>query len=194
MRGPGGQGAPGGVNARPGTGTGTQAFGPPNGAQGFPGMPPQGTGQTQTVPGAATVPNGSSAPGGPGGQGGPGGLLSSSNPSATLTAMLQKDAQNYTWVAAAIGSQNASGYQLATQDPVMPIGGFNGSDPSPTLDEFKQLVAAGKIHYFIGGSGGGPGGQSGTSSAIATWVSQNYTAQTIDGTTLYDLTAPQSNN
>ena len=33
----------------------------------------------------------------------------------------------------------------------MPIGGFNGSDPSPTLAQFQAYVAAGKIHYFIGG-------------------------------------------
>lgn len=196
MRGPGAQGGPGGLNGPPGTGTGTGAlpFAPPTGAQGFPGVPPQGLGQTQTAPGTATGPNGAAAQGGPGGQGGAGGLLSGSNPSATVTAMLQQDAQNYTWVAAAIGSQNASGYQLATQDPVMPIGGFNGSDPSPTLSEFQQLVAQGKIHYFIGGSGGGPGGQSGTSSSISTWVQQNYTAQTIDGTTLYDLTQPKATN
>ena len=58
-------------------------------------------------------------------------------------------------MAAAVGSQNASGYQLATGDPVMAIGGFNGSDPSPTLAQFQQYVADGKIHYFIGGGGFG---------------------------------------
>lgn len=38
-------------------------------------------------------------------------------------------ADDYTWTAASIGSQNAAGYQLATQRPVMAIGGFKGSDP-----------------------------------------------------------------
>ena len=33
----------------------------------------------------------------------------------------------------------------------MAIGGFNGSDPSPTLAQFKQYVADGEIHYFIAG-------------------------------------------
>ena len=37
----------------------------------------------------------------------------------------------YTWVAAAVGSNTAAGYQLASEEPVMAIGGFNGSDPSP---------------------------------------------------------------
>lgn len=76
----------------------------------------------------------------------------------------------------------------------MPIGGFNGSDPSPTLEQFKSYVSQGRIHYYVGsgggGMGGGPGG--GTSSAIATWVAQNFTAKTVGGATLYDLTAPKS--
>ena len=37
----------------------------------------------------------------------------------------------------------------------MAIGGFNGTDPSPTLAQFQQYVAEGKIHYFIGGGTGG---------------------------------------
>jgi hypothetical protein len=94
-------------------------------------------------------------------------------------------------VAAAVGSNSASGYQLATQEPVMAIGGFNGSDPSPTLAEFQAYVQAGKIHYFIagGGFGGGPGGGSGsnTSSEIAAWVESNFTATTVGGVTVYDL-------
>jgi 4-amino-4-deoxy-L-arabinose transferase-like glycosyltransferase len=100
-------------------------------------------------------------------------------------------------VAAAVGSQNASGYQLATGDPVMAIGGFNGTDPSPTLAQFQQYVAEGKIHYFIGGGsgfgfggmGGNNTGGSGDSSEIAEWVAANFTAQSVGGTTVYDLTS-----
>jgi hypothetical protein len=98
-------------------------------------------------------------------------------------------------VAAAVGSQNASGYQLATGLPVMPIGGFNGSDPSPTLAQFQEYVQEGKIHYFIGGGGfggfgrGGQNGGSSTSSQIAQWVAENFTAQTVGGVTVYDLSS-----
>ena len=96
------------------------------------------------------------------------------------------------WVAAAIGSQNAAGLQLGTQLPVMAIGGFNGSDPSPTLAQFQDYVAAGQIHYFLagGGFGGGQSGGSNVSSQISTWVQQNFTAVTIGGSTFYDLTQP----
>lgn len=169
-------GGPGGAGARVGRGpTGAGALGQTNG--GAQPVPPGGFGQG--APGNA-----------PGGQGGGGGLLQGSNPPAAVTSLLQANADQYVWVAAAVGSQNASGYQLASQEPVMPIGGFNGSDPSPTLAEFQTLVSQGKIHYFIGGSSGGPGGQTGTSSQISTWVEENFTAQTVSGTTLYDLTSP----
>jgi hypothetical protein len=71
----------------------------------------------------------------------------------------------------------------------MAIGGFNGSDPSPTLAEFQQYVAAGDIHYFVGGGGFGQSmGGSNSSSEIAAWVADNYTATTVDGVTVYDLT------
>ena len=84
-----------------------------------------------------------------------GGLLDASTPSTAVVSALSADADQYTWVAAAIGSQNAAGLQLGTQLPVMAIGGFNGSDPSPTLAQFQAYVQAGKIHYFLGGGGFG---------------------------------------
>ena len=124
--------------------------------------------------------------------GGPGGLLGGSRPSDRIVSLLVHNGENYTWVAATVGSTSAAGYQLATELPVMPIGGFNGSDPSPTLEQFQRYVAEGEIHYFVAGGRGGPGGNStSTSSAITAWVTANYTATTVDGVTLYDLTQPK---
>ncbi|KIQ17594.1 glycosyltransferase family 39 protein [Rhodococcus sp. MEB064] len=155
------------------------------GGQAPGGQAPGGQAPAGQVPGAQ-APTGA-MPGGADG-GGMGGLLSGSTPSAELTELLAEDADSYTWVAAAIGSNSASGYQLATQDPVMPIGGFNGSDPSPTLAQFQAYVQQGEIHWFI--AGGGMGGRdSGTSAEISEWVTANFTAQTVDNVTLYDLTA-----
>ena len=134
-------------------------------------------------------------PGG-GNQGGGAGFLNATTPSAALVSALQSDAGKYTWVAATVNSNSAAGYQLASGDPVMAIGGFNGTDPTPTLAQFESYVREGKIHYYIGsggGFGGGGalgGGSAGTSSQIATWVANNFTATTIGGATLYDLTAP----
>jgi hypothetical protein len=63
------------------------------------------------------------------------------------------------WAAATIGSQTAGPLELASGVAVMSIGGFNGSDAAPTLSQFEAYVAAGEIHYFISGFGGGPVGR-----------------------------------
>jgi 4-amino-4-deoxy-L-arabinose transferase-like glycosyltransferase len=105
-------------------------------------------------------------------------------------ALLSQDADHYTWVAAAIGSNSAAGVQLATGKPVMSIGGFNGSDPAPTLEQFQQLVAEGKIHYFLGGGrmGGRSMGGSDTAQQISAWVAERFAATSVGGATVYDLT------
>jgi 4-amino-4-deoxy-L-arabinose transferase-like glycosyltransferase len=162
------------------------------GAQGAPrGTAPGGTAGGFGGPGG--TPPGGTAQGGTGAaqggtRGGAGGLLGSSSVSSSLTALLTANASKYTWVAAAVGSNSAAGYQLATQEAVMPIGGFNGSDPSPTLAQFKAYVAAGEIHYFIAGNVRQSNGGSNTSSLIASWVEQSFTATTVGGVTVYDLT------
>jgi 4-amino-4-deoxy-L-arabinose transferase-like glycosyltransferase len=125
-----------------------------------------------------------------GGGGGAGGLLNSSTPGKQVTALLQAGASKYSWVAATTGSNSASGYQLATGDPVMAIGGFNGTDPAPSLAQFERYVDEGRIHYYIAGGAFGAGqGSNGASDAsqISSWVSSHYTATTVDGVTLYDL-------
>ena len=176
-------------------------FGGPGGAgrfQGFPGGAPGGA--------TGTAPRGAGGPQAFGGgrAGGLGGLLDTSTPDSALVDLLKQDTRS-TWAAAAIGSNSAAGVQLASGRPVMAIGGFNGSDPSPTLAEFQADVAAGKVHYFLGGSGGGfgggfggrggfggPAGGSGTATEISSWVEQNFTSTTVGDVTVYDLTQPSS--
>jgi 4-amino-4-deoxy-L-arabinose transferase-like glycosyltransferase len=158
--------------------------------------PPQGSLPTGTGDSAArgTLPSGTGGTFSAGGisGGGAGGLLNASTPSAALTAALEKDARDYTWIAASVGANNAAGYQLATGDAVMAIGGFNGTDPWPTLAAFEKLVGEHEIHYFIAaGSGGGAGvGGSGESSEITSWVEDHFSTTTVGGTELYDLTKP----
>jgi hypothetical protein len=118
-----------------------------------------------------------------------GGLLDGTAVSTQLTTLLRRGSDGYRWTAAAIGANNAASYQLASEEAVMAIGGFNGSDPAPTLARFQAYVRNHRIHYFIGGSGGGPGGTSGTSSAISTWVAAHFTATTVGGVTVYDLSS-----
>ncbi|MDX3801139.1 ArnT family glycosyltransferase [Streptomyces sp. AK04-3B] len=214
-------GGPGGQSRQNGTGNGTtqnQGQGQNQGQNqqgggtgGFPGggMPGQsrqnGNGTTQNGNGGTQgqgqsqqggMPGGQTGDGGGmGGGGGVGGLLNGASVSAEAKKLLEADSGKYTWAAAAIGAQNAASYQLATGDAVMAIGGFNGTDPSPTLAQFKQYVADGKVHYFISsGSGGGMGGgsSSGTSSQITSWVEANFKKVTVGSSTFYDLTQKAS--
>ena len=191
-----------------------------NGAAGMPqggfGGPGGTTGGRGAFPGGPTGQAGGTARGGTGG-GGMGGLLNGAQVSSELAALLKQDAGQYTWAAAAVGSQNQASYQLATGEPVMALGGFNGTDPSLTLSAFQDYVSQGKVHYFIGGGGGmgggmgagtatqeaagtagaagttgAPGGMGGSSESneIATWVASHFTAKTVGSATVYDLTAP----
>jgi 4-amino-4-deoxy-L-arabinose transferase-like glycosyltransferase len=111
--------------------------------------------------------------------------------SSALTKLLEQDAAGYKWVAATEGSEGAAPLELATGDAVMSIGGFNGTDPWPTLAVFKELVANHEIHYYVGqGSQSFGGGQG--SSAIAAWVAAHFEKQTVGGETVYNLTVPLS--
>jgi 4-amino-4-deoxy-L-arabinose transferase-like glycosyltransferase len=177
--GAGGQGALGGSGQNPLQGQGTPPQGGTSGT--FPGF---GNG-TGTGPGGGAF-GGGRGPGG--GAGGLGGLLNSTTVGSSLRALLESNAASYTWVAATTGSNNAAGYQLATGDPVMAIGGFNGTDPAPSLAQFEQYAQEGKIHYYISGSTG-QNDPSSAASQIATWVAAHYTAQTVDGVTVYDLSS-----
>jgi hypothetical protein len=115
--------------------------------------------------------------------------LNATTPSTALISALTANSGRYSWVAATVGSNNAAGLQLATDKPVMAIGGFNGTDPAPSLAQFKAWVTAGRIHYFIAaGTGSGPSTGSNVASQITAWVSAHYTAKTIGGQSVYDLT------
>jgi len=136
--------------------------------------------------------------------------------SAALVKALQSDASRYRWVAATSGSQSAATLELASDEPVMGIGGFNNEGGNLSRASFKAYVAKGEIHYYIasaagggspggasgagsvggrggtgirGGTAGGPGGGAGGSStsAITSWVQAHYTAETIGGQTVYNL-------
>jgi 4-amino-4-deoxy-L-arabinose transferase-like glycosyltransferase len=184
--------------------------GGPGGRGGFPsaglsGRAPAGTGTA----GGTGAPGGNAAPGGAqsgsgtaggtgarggpgdGGFGGGGGLGGDTTVSSALTRLLEQNASSYKWIAATEGSESAAPLELATGDAVMAIGGFNGTDPWPTLAVFKELVAKHEIHYYVGQGNQSFGGGRG-SSAIASWVAAHFKKQTVGGQTVYDLTKPLS--
>ena len=122
-----------------------------------------------------------------------GGQPGGGSASTELVALLK--ASTTKWSAAVSGATTAADLELSSGTSVIALGGWNGSDPSPTLAEFEKYVAAGQIHYYISGGGMGGGGMGGTSTdsgQIATWVAAHYTAKTVGSTTVYDLTQAKS--
>ena len=113
---------------------------------------------------------------------------------ATISSALKAalTSGSYTWAAATTGDNEAASLELATGKAVMSLGGYNGTDPAITLAAFKQLVAQGKVHYYVADSGGfiGSGNaQTSTGYRIQQWITSTFTAQTIGSTTVYDLTS-----
>ena len=204
--GPGTGGAPGGA----GTGRVPSGMGGMHGGgDGFGGAPPTGSdgsapaGATPRMAGSGSFgarPDGSAtgASGAAGGAGIRGGAVAggggATTTSAALTTALRSDAGSYRWVAATFGSQSAADLELASSEPVMAIGGFNGQGGNISLAAFKAAVAKGEIHYFISsgaGGGGAPGGGGSRDSdaAITSWVESHFHSESIGGQTVYDLTS-----
>jgi 4-amino-4-deoxy-L-arabinose transferase-like glycosyltransferase len=185
---PGGQAGTGGTSGQ--AGTGAPAGTRPGGTTGRPAA--GATGQSPGGTGRATggFPGGGSA--GRGGAGGPGGLAGNTQVSSAVTKLLTGGASGYRWAAATVGAESAAPFQLASREPIMAIGGFNGTDATPGLAEFKKMVAAHEIHYFIGTNSNTFGGGAADAEAITSWVTSHFKKQTVGGEIVYNLTRPSS--
>ena len=113
----------------------------PGGANGLPGGGCPAAGSRRTCSG-----------------GGFGGGIATGAENSALLNYLVANRGNATWIVAANSSQQAGTIELATGLPVMAMGGFTGSDPTPTLDQLKSYIASGKLRFVLvdgGGAGGG---------------------------------------
>jgi len=153
-------------------------------------LPPRGQIPGGQIPGGQFP--GGQAPGGPGGGapvpmaqqfGGPGG-----GPFAEATGTLTPERRRIDdylvahrggarFVAATTSWSTAAPYIMATGRPYLPMGGFSGDVPQPTLAAVQGLVARGELRYFLlPVSGAGPDlafGRAGGTAAvteIADWV------------------------
>ena len=158
----------GGMNGGPGS----------NGASGRPHFPLNGT----PPMGGGMPPMGGNFPGGmfPGGKlpsgGAPGGMNFGEQDNSNTISYLKAHRNGAKYLLVTFGAQTAASYITATGDNVMPVGGFDGQDPTPTLAKFKELVAAGEIRYVLtGGMGMGRNGDAHNSSEISTWVTSHCT-------------------
>ncbi|ODR19069.1 ArnT family glycosyltransferase [Mycolicibacterium porcinum] len=145
-------------------------------------------------PMATSGPNRDMGFGGPGGPGGPG--FGRADDPALAELIAGADGR---WAAASVGSMMVSDLELKTGESLMAIGGFTGSDDSPTLAQFQQYVADGQVRYFLdrpeGGRGGPPGPprqEHGTAAEITDWVKANFTKTVVGNTPVYDLSSPRT--
>lgn len=89
---------------------------------------------------------------GAGGRGGFGMGEASANPK--LVAYLRSNRGGARWIVATTSAMQAAPLIIASGgEPVMAMGGFSGSDPTPTLDRFKAMVRDGEVRYVLTGGG-----------------------------------------
>ena len=90
-----------------------------------------------------------------------------------LISYLQAHKGNAKYLVAVASSNEADSIILVTNEPVMALGGFSGSDPILTTSQLAALVKSGTVRYFLlnGSGAGGPGGSS--QSALINWITQH---------------------
>ncbi|MCX4747580.1 glycosyltransferase family 39 protein [Kitasatospora sp. NBC_01287] len=140
-------------------------------------------------PGAGGAQGGQAGQGGPranaGGRAGPGGGFGQSGTTLTtaqrrILDYAQAHAGGARYLFATTTWSASSPYILATGKEVLPMGGFTGKVPSPSLAQFQALVRGGQLKYvLLGGAGreagglggfGGSGGEGAPTSAVVGWV------------------------
>ncbi len=188
----GGAGGFGGGAGMPGAGRDGRPAGAAAGGA-APGGAPQGAARRGAPAGSAQ--GGSVQAGGDDGRVGGGAFGGATAADTQLIAWLQQNAAGSTYLAATFGAQSAAQLILASDGgSFLPIGGFNGTDAVPTLDEFVALVAQGQVRYVIepagqwnGSRGGGlsSGDESSASAQIRTWVGQHCSVDASAPSTVY---------
>ena len=128
-------------------------------------QPPNGT----QLPNGMQPPNGSQPPNGRGNRGpmmmgGPGGGRDLTDEQKRILNYAKEHGNGAEITLAIAGSaQAASPYIMRSDEVVIGMGGFSGSDNAPSVDQLQQWVTEGKLKFVLGGGdrmgGGGPGGR-----------------------------------
>ena len=138
-------------------------------------------GLPQGMGGLAVGPPGGGSPFPPGGR--PGGGVDSLG--SKLVDYLVANRGDATWLAAVPSAHLAGPIQLQAGFPVLAMGGFSGSDPTPTVEQLQAYVRSGELRFVLtGGERGGavPGGPAQTQASISRWVAQACTPVQLEGT------------
>ncbi|SEU29452.1 glycosyltransferase family 39 protein [Paenibacillus sp. NFR01] len=111
--------------------------------------------------------------GGMGGRGF-GGRESTSGVNESLLTYLKEHNTGEKYLFAAMDYSTAGPYIIDEGENVVILNGFNASDVPYTTDTLKEMVASGKVKYFLVSSGGMGGGRGGNSE-ITSWITENGT-------------------
>lgn len=109
-------------------------------------------------------------------------------PSAKVVERIKASSASVLWAAAAVGSETAANYQLASSRAILPVGGFDGTDPFPTLGQFQRMVRNGNVGSLLVQNLPPLASEGqGESARIVRWVESNFQPEVIDGVSLYNL-------
>lgn len=93
----------------------------------------------------------------------------------------------------AVQGSTLAGQYLMTGVSVLPMGGYSGDTPFPSVDQLTKLIESRKLRYVLLGSGqskSGTGRSSGDDSdsdtTLYSWVTENCSTIDADGTEVYD--------
>lgn len=115
---------------------------------------------------------------GPDQQGRFAGFGGSNSTDTKLISYLEAHRGNAKYLVATPSSNSADALILATNQPVMALGGFSGGDPILTTSQLQALIANDTVRFFLLGGGGGQGGRG--QASVTSWVEQNCQTVSTD--------------
>ncbi|HET8840219.1 MAG TPA: glycosyltransferase family 39 protein [Ktedonobacteraceae bacterium] len=115
---------------------------------------------------------------GPDQQGRFAGFGGSSTTDPRLISYLEANRGTTKYLVATPSSNSADAIILATNQPVMALGGFSGGDPILTSSQLQALVANGTVRFFL--LDGRGGGRQSSQAALTGWVEQSCQAVSTD--------------
>lgn len=99
-----------------------------------------------------------------------GGGFADASVDRNLISYLQKNASGETYLFGTTDATTAGPYIIKTKKAVMALGGFNGTDPTLTVKQLKQMIQAGEIKYFYL-----PSNSKASDSDVVKWIQENGT-------------------
>lgn len=103
-----------------------------------------------------------------------GGGMFSSEVDTELLSYLQEHNTGEEYLFATLTTVTAAPYIINTEESVMALGGFNGTDPILSVTELKKLIKEGKVKYFL------LSGDNSGNSELVSWIKENGTKVSSD--------------